>query len=508
MNYLYRSYRRWNIDSIELIFFILLLLTSLTFVQVIHPYACLTVCLCLALSFIVYLKPMTGVYLFIVLYPLNSICLTFNYTPSQKIFVYFETIFSSVLLLIMIIRQLIEHHQHPVHNEPSGAFSHKFLIFLLALFIVWSVFTTFRSDYFIYSLFGWWRFITSFVIIAFLMLYLDSYDKFISVMIFYCFVSVIYALAAVCATYFAFEVKYELFQIFDNFIYINISLFNQSFGVVATNVGMITGVGLAAKHELAVLLSGGIFFAVFLIAIYNSWKIRGVLLILVMLFITIIYQINARISIIGICLVVLFLCLAISYWRKSIIWAVIVLLVFNLAGIFVFSLIQTTHKKNMETIVNIIEPTVSKSEFEPGSLSMRKSVWKRSAERILENRGLGSGPDSLMKDIAFNLPHSHNLLLTLATEYGLPGMALILLFLLVVTDSAYKSVFIDQKTKDNLWLLRAVFVAAVLVALLEYGLDLAISHKQLWFMLGLLMASINVAKKETNRNKLYQPAVL
>lgn len=503
MNILYRSYQRWNIDKIELLFFILLLLASVTLIQVIHPYACFIVYLCMVLSFIVFLKPIVGVYLLIMLYPLNSICLTFNYTPFQTIFVYFETMFSSVLLLIMIIRQLTEYHQHPVHHESSKAFSYKWLFFLLALFMIWSLFTTFRPDYFINSLFGWWRFIVSFVIITFLIIYLDSYDKFIRVFICYCCVSAIYALFAVFATYYAFDVKYDLFRIFDNVIYLKVSLFNQSFGFLGTNVGMNPGFGLAAKHELAMLLSGGIFYAAFLIAIHNSLKIRVILLILITLFITIIYQINARIAIISIGLVVLFLFLAISSWRKSIIMAVIILFVLNLTGIFCSSLIKTAHMQNMETIAKIVEPTVSKSEFEPSSFSARISFWKRSAERILENKGLGSGPDSLMKDIPFRGPHSHNLFITLATEYGLPGMTLILLFLLVVAYSAYKSVFIDQKIKDKLWLLQAVSVAVVLVALIEYCLDVAIGHKQLWFMLGLLMASINVANKEKNRENLH-----
>ena len=132
-----------------------------------------------------------------------------------------------MLLLVMILRQLSERHQRPMHDEAFKAFPYKWIFFLLALFIIWSIFTVFRSEYFIVSLFGLWRFVSSFVIIAFLVLYLDRYDKFISVLIFYCFVSVIYALSAVYATNFAFQVNYELFQIFDTVISFQISLFNQ-----------------------------------------------------------------------------------------------------------------------------------------------------------------------------------------------------------------------------------------------------------------------------------------
>jgi O-antigen ligase len=484
----------------ELIFFILLLLASFTMTQVIHPYACLIVFLCLALSFIVFLKPIIGIYLLILLYPLGSLFLILS--PEAIKNVYFEEIFSFVLLLVMILRKLSEHHQRSMHGEAFKAFPYKWIFFLLALFIFWSIFTVFRSEHFFTSLFGLWRFISCFVIIAFLVLYLDSYDKFISVLIFYCFVSVIYALSAVYATNFVFQVNYELFQIFDTVISIDISLFNQPVAVIEKNVGMLMGVGLAAKHDLAMFLTSGIFFSFFLMKLHESFKVRCVLLALIILFMTIIYQVNARLSIAGMFLVIVFLCLAIPSWRKSIVWIVVILIVLNLAGLFCSSLIRTTHMKNMESTLQKVESVTSESEFALNSLSGRMYIWKRTIERIIRNKGMGSGPDSLMGDIAFHAPNGHNLLLTLAAEYGVPGAVLILLFLLVIANSVYKSVFIEPKVRNNLWLLQAIFVAASLHALFLYCFDMPISRKQLWFMLGLLMASINVAEKEANRDKL------
>jgi O-antigen ligase len=174
----------------------------------------------------------------------------------------------------------------------------------------------------------------------------------------------------------------------------------------------------------------------------------------------------------------------------------------NLAGFFCSSLIRTAHMKNMESTLQKVEVVTSESEFAPNSLSGRKYIWERTIERIMQNKGMGSGPDSLMQDIAFHVPHGHNLLLTLAAEYGLPGAVLIFLFLLVIANSVYKSVFIEPKVRNNLWLLQAIFVAASLHALFVYCFDMPINRKQLWVMLGLLMASINVAKKEATRDKL------
>jgi len=407
-----------------------------------------------------------------------------------------------MLLLLMILKQLSERHQRPIHNEDFKTLPYKWIFFLLAVFLFWSVILTFRSEYFIISLFELWRFVSCFVIIAFLIRFLDSYDKFIKVLIFYCCVSAIYALSAVYATNFAFQVNYELFQIFDTFISFQISLFNQAAAFSSENVGMITGVGLTAKHDLALLLAGGIFFAFFLMNLYNSLKARSVLIILIFLFMTIIYQVFSRVSITGMFLVAVFLCLAIPSWRKLTVWVVVMLIVMNLAGLFFSSLIRTTHMKNMESTLQKVESVTSESEFEPSSLSGRKYIWKKVIEIILRNKGLGSGPGSLMTDVSFAVPHGHNLLLTLASEYGLPGAGLILIFLLVIANSAYKSGFFETEVDNKLLFMQAIFVAASLHALFVYCFDMPLGRKQFWFVLGLLMASISLAGKEAKKDNL------
>ena len=250
------------------------------------------------------------------------------------------------------------------------------------------------------------------------------------------------------------------------------------------------------------LLMGGIFFAVFLMKLYNSSKIRSVLLTLILLFMTITYQVSSRLSVAGMFIVVVFFCLVIPSWRKSTIRVVVILIVINLAGSFCSSLIRPTHMKHMESESRTVEMATSESEFSPSSLSGRNYIWKRAIERIMRNMGLGSGPESLLGDITFTTFHAHNFLLTIAADYGLPGALLILLFLLVIANSAYKSVFIEPKVKNYLWLLQAIFVAASLHALFVDSFDVPINQKQLSFMLGLLMASINVAEKEATRDKL------
>ncbi len=497
MNTLYWSHWFSNKDRLEFMFLALAFIVCLTLTQVIYPYAWLVGFLCLSIFFIVVLRPIIGIYLLILLYPLASISFVIKYQQpySPSILIYFEEIFSFILLLVIIFRKLSERHRQPVTADLSTAFPYQWIFFLLALFISWSLFTVYRSEYFFLSLMGLWRMISCFVIIAFFVLYLDTYEKFIAVLKVYCFVAVIYGLSAVYATYFVFRFDYDLIDLFNKYTSIYISIYNRASGTLPSNVGMLTGVGFAAKHDLAMLLTAGILFAFLLMKLSSSFKVRGILLALVLLYITIIYQVFSKISVAGMFLAAMFVCLAVPNWRKLTIWVVAVFIALNLAGLFGSSLLKTTHMKNMESTQQKVEVAVSESEFEPSSLAGRQYIWRKTIERIVQQNGLGSGPDSLMADMAYALPTAHNLFLTLCAEYGVPGAAFMIIFLLMIAQRSYQYIFVKPKVKDNLWLLQVVLVAASLHALFVYFFDMPIYRKQLWFILGLLIASINVAAK-------------
>jgi len=487
-------------------FLVLSFFACLTLTQVIYPYVWLAVFLCLTFFLIVLIRPIIGIYFFILLYPLASISFVIKYQQpySPSILVYFEEIFSFILLLVMILRTLSERHQKSMHAEPFTALPYKWIVFLLALFIFWSIFTIFRSQYYFLSLIGLWRFISCFIIITFLVLYLDTYEKFIGVLKVYCFVALIYGLSAVYATNVVFRFDYDLIDVFNKYISFYVSIYNRASGTLPSNVGMLTGVGFAAKHDLGMLLTAGIFFAFLLMKLYASIKVRFILLILVLLYITIIYQVFSKISVAGMFLAAMFLCLAVPRWRKLTIWVVTIFIILNLAGLFGSSLLKTTHMKNMESTQQKVEVAVSESEYEPSSLAGRMHIWKKTIDKIQQDKGLGSGPDSLMADMAYALPTAHNLFLTLGAEYGLPGAALIIIFLLVIADRSYKSIFVKPNVKNNLWLLQAVFVAVSLHAMFVYFFDMPIHRKQLWFMLGLLIASLNVAVKYNQKEINHQ----
>jgi len=299
-------------------------------------------------------------------------------------------------------------------------------------------------------------------------------------------------------------IKYELFEMVGRGISIEASLFNSSGGAMKQHAGMITGIGLSNKHELSMLLMSGIFFCIFLMKVYRSVPMRCVFAVFLLLYITIIYQVFSRLSIAGMFLVVIFLCMAVPSWRKLTVWVLLALIAVNLAGFGGSQLIRPAHMKNMESTKKKIESVTSKSEFAPSSFAGRKHIWKKTIARIVRYGGLGTGPDSLKADMTFISVTGHNLFLTLTAEYGLPGSILVFIFFMIIACSSYKFVFVHPAAENRLWLLKAVCVGAVLHALFEYSFDLPISQKQLWFMLGLLMAAISIAEKDKglilNRN--------
>lgn len=497
-----QSNKRWSVDATEAIFACILLFFSFSLIQVSYSYECMIVLFCLAIAFIVFLRPVFGIYLFILLYPLDSIYFVVDTSESVKIRLYLETVLATLFLLVMIVRKLSERHRCPEYVPALRSFPVQWILFILALFMVWSLFTVSRSEYFTHSLLGWWRFISCFIVMMFMVLYLDGYDKILKILIFYCCVSVVYALSAIVATHYVFDVKYELFEIVGKGISIEASLFNSSGGAMKQHAGMITGIGLSNKHELSMLLMGGIFFSVFLMKVYRSVQMRCVFAIFLLLYITIIYQVFSRLSIAGMFLVAIFLCVAIPSWRKSMVWVLLALIAVNFAGFGGSQLIRPAHMKNMESTKKKIESVTSKSEFTPSSFAGRKHIWKKTIARIARNGGLGTGPDSLKADMTFISVTGHNLFLTLAAEYGLPGSMLVFLFFMIIACSSYKFIFVRSAVENDLWLLKVVCLGAVSHALFEYSFDLPISQKQLWFMLGLLMATIIMAEKDKRIRKL------
>jgi len=458
----------------------------------------------------VYLKPMVGVYLLTLLYPIQSICFQLNLRWPWPIKIYVVEILDIILLMVLILKYLSNYHLWDSNRCYKKPYHDVWIFYFFALFVVWSAFTLLWCNYFEKGLFSWAQFNSNFVTIAFLITYLDSYDKFIRLMAFYCCVAAVFALMAICATYHAFLVEPVLLVNSKLSILGQVGLRNEGAKFIPQIVGMRTGLGLCSKHELVILLSSSVLFSVYLIKHYKSSLIRTLLVILILLYETIFYQAFSRVAMAGTFFATGFICLAVPFLRK---WTFIVmtsLIGLNLIGYCCSEIIKPAHMKSMESTMERVKAVSSKSEFKQSSYAQRVRIWRETIERIQRSKGMGNGPGSLFEDSTFFPPHGHNIVLTLAAEYGIPGAAIIILTLFFIAKRAYNSVFVKPRGESNLWLLQVVFVAAVLCALFEYSFDLFVYYQHLWYVIGLLLASLKVKLADSPNDQLsfYTPKSL
>lgn len=471
--------------------FSMLVSSAAVIITIAHPSASLIFFLFLIIFVLIYSKPIIGIYLLTILYPIDSIFLSLNLRWPEYIRIYWVEILSIILLMVMILRYLVKYHSIDSNSLVAKTQSDRCVFLFFAAFVVWSTFTVFWSAYLDRALFGWFRFNCLFITMSFLVIYLDSYDKFVRLMTFYCCVAALFAFMAIYATYYAFLINYILLVTPNVSLSAQISLFNQTGGIFTPIVGMVVGYGLSSKHELAMFLLCGVGFALFLIKHYKSTWIKSVLVFLILLFETVIYQIFVKLSIISSFFVLVFICMVVSSWRKSIIVILACFVCLNVIALSCSQILRPFHMKNTESTVRKIKKASAESEYQSGSFSLRMRYWKRAIERIRESNGMGNGPDSLWRDVSCS-PHAHNIVLTMAAEYGIPSVIFILGALFFIAKETYYQVFTRSKVNDNRWLLKIVLVATTLCALFEYFFDVFIWWQQLWYMLGLLLASLRL----------------
>lgn len=471
--------------------FSMLVSSAAVIITIAHPSASLIFFLFLIIFVLIYSKPIIGIYLLTILYPIDSIFLSLNLRWPEYIRIYWVEILSIILLMVMILRYLVKYHSIDSNSLVAKTQSDRCVFLFFAAFVVWSTFTVFWSAYLDRALFGWFRFNCLFITMSFLVIYLDSYDKFVRLMTFYCCVAALFAFMAIYATYYAFLINYILLVTPNVSLSAQISLFNQTGGIFTPIVGMVVGYGLSSKHELAMFLLCGVGFALFLIKHYKSTWIKSVLVFLILLFETVIYQIFVKLSIISSFFVLVFICMVVSSWRKSIIVILACFVCLNVIALSCSQILRPFHMKNTESTVRKIKKASAESEYQSGSFSLRMRYWKRAIERIRESNGMGNGPDSLWRDVSCS-PHAHNIVLTMAAEYGIPSVIFILGALFFIAKETYYQVFTRSKVNNNMWLLKIVLVATTLCALFEYFFDVFIWWQQLWYMLGLLLASLRL----------------
>lgn len=474
--------------------------TALTALAVAYPSWFFMVLTFGFIAILVYMDLMIGAYLLTLFYPLTSSYINVNFQWSTPFSVFAVQILN--LLLFMVLTANYLSHYHRSGNLSSFKKIHclSWILYFVCAFLVWSCFVVSWSDHQESASLGLLRFSTSFITMIFLMAAVDSYEKFIRLLTFYCCVAALFAVGAILATYAAFLQKHILLSGPKASATAQVALFNQPGGFAAPIVGMISGFGFCGKHELSMLLLAGIFFALFLMKEYESMLMRSILVFFIILYATIIHQAFVKLTILGSLLIVVFFCVSVPSWRKNTLSILLVFFAINAVAFQFSNIIRPAHMKATESSAAKVEKAVAQSKYQAGSLSERLLIWQKTMERVVHGSGMGNGPDSLERDLTFGHHHGHNFLLTFASEYGVPALGFIVAVFFIIGAETYRSIFAGSHRTDKLWWLQLALTATVLAALIEYTFDCFVWWQQLWYGLGLLLASLKLNFVDVEKN--------
>ncbi|MDQ1336012.1 MAG: hypothetical protein QG552_2962 [Thermodesulfobacteriota bacterium] len=453
-------------------------------------------------------RPMLLVYLMTASYALESCTIELHFENASYyygyVWVHFFEINNLITLAVIILWYLIGYHRNQNGALCSVPHLYKWIFFLFTTFIAWSAFIALLSSKADVAFFGWWKLNCNFVMMALLIIHLDRYDKFIKVMSLYCGVAFIFSLISIYATHQAFETTKMIYLSPDLSASIKIALFNRPGGVMEKLVGLVNGFGLCGKHQLGMLVLGGILFSVFLAKHYKSWIIRATLVLLICLFEMILYNNVMKLSLTASLLLLILAWLAVLPFRKYFIHILALFICLNIVGWCGSKLIQAPHLAATDEIISkLVTKVPASSQFQVGSIPHRVYIWEQTFDRIIKNPFTGIGPEALRKDLLFNLPHGHNFFLTLTAEYGAPAGMLMLFAFFLVGIYSYHNIFSkDESNSGNnriLWFLKLTFFGASGSALFESLFDCDIWLPHLWFMLALLLGSMNLENRGKQR---------
>jgi O-antigen ligase len=134
----------------------------------------------------------------------------------------------------------------------------------------------------------------------------------------------------------------------------------------------------------------------------------------------------------------------------------------------------------------------SPSKFKVSTMAARMYYWEQSVERCLKSPWVGRGPDALLNDITYVMPHAHNVLIGVAVDYGIPaGVSALAVFALAFWRGIVAVLKNALPTCPDCMAAAATF-SAFAVAFFDYSFDSFIWAPQLWVLLGVFLAATRV----------------
>lgn len=461
-------------------------LLAMFYAHPVLPLACAVPSLML-LTF--YFFPTAGVYAWLILFPVQSVYMEFS--AGWRVHrIYPPELLAFIILPVLISKALSEKPVSALNPVRPADPEFPWIYFFSAAFIAWSLLCYFLSGISPDAIVTWWRLMADFVLAAFLIVYLDRYEKFIRLIIFFCFLAALFSVIAIYSNHYGLDLSYRLLnpgpfsiRFFANFL-------NVSGNFDPRMVGMAFSSGLSGRHELGIFLTCATVLAVFLINHFKLTWFRAILALMILVYATTQLLIIPKASLLGFLFSVVFLLLLTPRWRKFTLPGVGSILGLWAVGNFLSDFVKP-HWMKQVGLTTSVGNLANQSAFRPGTMGNRLKLMGDAFDVFQKSYGLGGGPDSLFIRKVGGV-HGHNLFLSYAADYGIPGVIFAAGMLILLGRLAWSKVLARPRTHDPVWLLRFAILACLLISVFEYSFDCYIWYPHVWFMGALFLASLRV----------------
>ncbi len=364
----------------------------------------------------------------------------------------------------------------------------RWLVYFIIAFEIWALFSLTWVPYVEGSFYGLVRFSCNFLIIVFLISALKSYQSLVQVFTVFFIFAVILGIIAAISTFKGFDAFLPFFGNEKVSIQLYLSVFDKAAGFDRQTLGMMTGHGLTGKHELGMYLITAIFFTPVLVRQYKSTAARALIVICSLFLLAVIFRGPMKTIILGSFLVTMTMVWFLPQIRKSFLLVMVVLIAVNIFGFVCSGAMRAQYKTKMGQTTGNIKNYNSKSRYSLGTMAFRFGAWEETFTKIVEDKALGAGAENLNRDQTFNYVHSHNLILNLTYDYGLPGFIFVALFIVNLLLFGWKMVASRARPPTDLWWAQICILGATFTCLLDYMVDCWIWDPQLYYLLGLFWA--------------------
>jgi len=425
------------------------------------------------MSIIILSKFRTGLYILIVLIPLESQRIILPYASKEN----FKDIITIPYLFPAIIISCMSYvlFRFTVVEQTKGEkLVGSAINFIILLLVIWSFITLFWAPNFYKSLLYESRFLSNIALFYLIVTVINHNHKelYLKLLNVHIVTGIVLSIAGIVSLFMTFKPYSYTFEA-TNFLWLNFSFFTYPHRLMGLSF-----------HNVISQLSNiliAITFGLILISKEKKYYYGMVL------FLFVITQLltRSRGGLVGFIVMVAFFFVSIRSLREKFFRNVIFFFI-----IFVFLFISV----NLDDF--IYGTARYSTELADKSISQRIGWWKDALQMLLKKTaGFGLSPGGFTHYFgSWKIPHAHNIYLSVLFDFGIVGFILWISFLWVLIKKVYHIMIMQVQSPYKTMLCS---VTGGVIATGIHGLiDMEYNIASIWFALGILIATLNLAKKE------------